>query len=609
MKKQFMNDLQVIYDELQIRQSILNSYYNVLKSSHPESKLLVDDFLKIVGLKSNKENTLVALNRVINLREDSLSEALKKLNLTETEIFHKKEQAYLFVSRFYIDRFESFMIWMREKSLLNEFYWTIIQGVHAIGIAMSGWQSSWTSHIINGVNRELFQLFNGDEGKIFQKLQNESLLDLNQYNSIGDRCYSVLIKDHNGNYKSISYKEAFSDEVNNIVDTLDIVIDSLSEKVDTVFNQKEYWIDYLKALKNAFNHIDKDELIEYWAKVDECWMAITSPIQLGHPLEYYEDHYRKAVALEWDLRIVNPSLNSNSNTKDNIKKFSLSMAENMGEDAVRIIKNNIIQIDKVQLYIGRPMFFYGAEFNGLFSAQVVPNDEFVSTKLGKKIFAYSDFVLDSKRAKPTMKLSVEFFGEEFILNQKEFTSIETDLWHKIYDITTIGHEFGHILWIDNNTESSMNKSGQFKNIEEFKATVGGLMAFFINDKKSFREYIINDIVTRAVGLMAWREVGEVQPYYCEGLIHLDILFESKVITFDKTIKIDYSKYKKMRKLYSKAYIKLVNHYIDKKDANIYLSDYAFKYNGIYLPKNEMVRYFVEKYYERYQEIGQVTVDV
>ncbi len=30
------------------------------------------------------------------------------------------------------------------------------------------------------------------------------------------------------------------------------------------------------------------------------------------------------------------------------------------------------------------MIFYGAELKGLFSAQVVPNDEFVSSKAGKK---------------------------------------------------------------------------------------------------------------------------------------------------------------------------------------------------------------------------------
>ena len=34
-------------------------------------------------------------------------------------------------------------------------------------------------------------------------------------------------------------------------------------------------------------------------------------------------------------------------------------------------------LNKVQLYLGRPALFFGAGFNGLFSAQVVPNDEIV----------------------------------------------------------------------------------------------------------------------------------------------------------------------------------------------------------------------------------------
>jgi hypothetical protein len=34
-------------------------------------------------------------------------------------------------------------------------------------------------------------------------------------------------------------------------------------------------------------------------------MSIKTPFQISHPLEYYEDKYRKAVAPEWDLRIDN----------------------------------------------------------------------------------------------------------------------------------------------------------------------------------------------------------------------------------------------------------------------------------------------------------------
>jgi len=611
MQNKFMNDLQVIYEELTLRQSILNNYFTLLEKPHSKAQELVEEFLDVLDLKYNSENILASLNRIINLREDSLNEILKKSGFTQSEIIEKQEEAYLFVSHFHIGEFERFIIWMKDNRLLNDFYWTIIEGIHAIGISMSGWQSAWTSHIIHGVNRDLYQLFNGDEEKIFKKLEDEQLLDLDSTNLVGDRCYSVLKRDHDGTYNSVSYADAFKEEVANIVETIDILVESLEIQEDIVFNQKNEWQKYFIALKKAFGHTKTDELIGYWAKVDEAWMAITSPIQPGHPLEYYEDHYRKAVALEWDLRIINPNMQNSVKIGDNIKKFVSKLSNNiLHPDAVRIINNNIKQIDKTQLYIGRPIFYYGAEFNGLFSAQVVPNDESVSAKLGKKIFAYPDFVKESKESKPIMQISVEFLGVEFIRAQKEFIHKSPQIWYKIYNISTIGHEFGHMLWMDRDTENSMNKSGQFKNIEEFKATAGGLMAFFENEEESLKNHIIDDVVSRAISLMSWREVGEVLPYYCEGIIHLDILFESRLLEFiNNKITINYDKYDEMKELYYSAYNKLAKHYLDKKDANIYLSDYAFKYNGIYLPQDDTVRNFVEKYYQRYKDIGQLTISI
>jgi len=107
--------------------------------------------------------------------------------------------------------------------------------------------------------------------------------------------------------------------------------------------------------------------------------------------------------------------------------------------------------------------------------------------------------------------------------------------------------------------------------------------------------------------MAWREVGEVLPYYCEGLIHLDILFGSGIITYDGQIKIDYSKYDAMKEAYITAYKDLAKNYLKKVDASEYLAQYAVKNEGIYLPKNEKIKSFVEHYYARYKEIGQQTV--
>jgi len=601
-----MEDLQAIYDELQRRQAELNAYYELLGKGHDRASETVDAFLSLIDIPRDDDTTMAALTRIVNLREDALEQVLEKSGCAAEEIRVKKELAYGFVSTMYISRHESFIAWVEEKQLLTPFYRSLILGVHYVGVAMSVWQSHWTDHILHSVNLELSEMFNGDDAKVFEMLQSESLLDKDESGNIGDRSYSVLKKE-DSSYKSIAYAEAFPKEVREVTTALEQLIALLNQHQDDVFDQKAEWTAYFTALKIAFGHTNTDELIGKWAEVDRRWMAVTTPLQVGHPLEYYEDHYRKAVALEWDLRIINPKLQEGSNTRSNIKLFAYEMAKEFGEEALHTMSKNLLQVDETQLYIGQPVLYYGAEFNGLFSAQVVPNDEEVSAELGKKIFAYADFVMESKKSKPTMRLSVETMGEDFVKKQKALLENDPELWHELYDISTVGHEYGHILWIDADTETKMNASGQFKNIEEFKATTGGLMAFFINEKEALKNHIIDDVVGRAVGLMAWREVGEVLPYYCEGLIHLDILFSSGVIFYDGKINIDYSKYDAMKQHFQEAYRALAQSYLKKEDANVYLSRYASKEEGVYLPVKSEIRSFVEHYYRRYKEIGQQTV--
>ncbi len=603
MRQKFMQDLQIIYDELQARQALLNSYYELLDGGHKQADLVVDAFLSLIDIPRDDDSTMASLTRIVNLREDALEQVLQKLGLSEEEIVVKKELAYGFVSSMYITRHESLINWIEQNKLLTPFYRSLIFGVHFVGIALSVWQSSWTHHIINGINRDLTSKFGGDDSRVFEMLQEQNLLDLDKNDNVGDRCYSVLTKNKDDEYQSVAYAKAFPKEVEKVVIALEQLIALLNQHEDEVYNQKREWIEYFDALKDAFGHTIPNELISKWADVDRAWMSITTPLQVGHPLEYYEDHYRKAVALEWDLRIINPKLQEGSDTRANIKTFALAMAGEFGSNAEATMDKNLKQVDETQLYIAQPILYYGAEFNGLFSAQVVPNDEEISHELGKKIFAYSDFVMESKKSKPIMRLSVETMGEKFVKIQRKLIKESPKLWQEIYDISTIGHEFGHILWIDADTESSMNGTGAFKNIEEFKATAGGLMAFFANEREELREEIVNDVVSRAVGLMAWREVGEVLPYYCEGLIHLDILFSSQIISYSDKIEIDYSRYNDMKELYQKAYRDLVKHYLDKEDASKYLSKYTIK-QDIYLPIKEDIREFVENYYKRYKEIGQ-----
>ena len=607
-KQEFMKDLQTIYDELQVRQAELNAYYDLMDKNkgHEKAEKLIKFFLTMLNIPRDDEGYMAGLTRLVSLREDALEQVMKKNGFDEKKIQKKKEVAYGFVHDFHTQRHESFIQWIEHEQLLTPFYRSLMYGVHYVGVFMTMWQSDWTRHILHSVNLQLSEMFNGDDAKVFEMLQGESLLDMDESGCVGDRCYSVLQKEDSG-YKSVAYAEAFPKHIKNVTDALSQLIKRLEIEVDDVFNQKEEWIAYFTAIQDAFSHKIPDELIGKWAEVDRKWMAVKTPLQVGHPLEYYEDHYRKAVALEWDLRIVNPALQESSPTRENIKNFASAMAEGFAGDAQKIMAKNLTQVDETQLYIGQPILYYAAEFNGLFSAQVVPNDEQVSAELGKKIFAYADFVMESKKSKPIMKLSVETMGKDFVKAQRELIDTNPKLWHEIYDISTIGHEYGHILWIDTDTENKMNGTGQFKNIEEFKATSGGLMAFFHNEREELKKHVVDDVVARAVGLMAWREVGEVLPYYCEGLIHLDILFSSGIVTYDKEIKIDYSKYDTMKETYQNAYKNLAENYLQKVDASEYLGKYTVKNEGIYLPKNENIKLFVEHYYGRYKEIGQQTV--
>ena len=610
MKKQFFDDLDKIYLIIKQNQKEISTYYDILEGKGDEKKeQFINDFLQQVGLDLSSENQMSAISRLVSLRDDSLSQALKKQGFNEEEVIAKKEEAYLWVSAFHLNIHENLVNMIEKEELLTPFYRAVFRGVHEVGKTFTVWQSRWTAHIIDGINRDLYHLFNGDEEKIFEMLNNYDLHDKGHDGNKGDRSYSVLVKQKDESFKSLAYADAFTKEVTATLLALAEFKNTLLELEDEVFGQKESHINYLQAIIEALAEKDTTKLIPKWADVDRKWMKITAPLQIGHPLEYYEDHYKKAVALEWDLRIVNPQNNAGA-----VKEHIGTMYHDVFNDIEDQVPNSRVIYDtslksaqKVQLYLGRPALYYGAEFCGLFSAQVVPNDELITKEEGKKIFAFADNVLEGTRAKPFMKIQSEVLPEEFLNQSREIIFKKPDLWYDVYNITTIGHEYGHILWLDNDTETLMNKTGNFKNIEEFKATTGGQMAFFYNEVEALKHHVLNDTVKRAIGLIAWKETGEVAPYYCEGLIHLHGLFESGVLKFTNKLEIDMSDeaYERAKAWYINTYKELALHYLNKKDATEFLHRYAQKDGKYFMPVNDNVKYFVNYYWGLHQEMGQI----
>lgn len=111
--------------------------------------------------------------------------------------------------------------------------------------------------------------------------------------------------------------------------------------------------------------------------------------------------------------------------------------------------------------------------------------------------------------------------------------------------------------------------------------------------------------------MAWREMTERIPYYCECLIHLDLLFRSGVVSMNIegkiTMHLDDASYEKLKELALEAYKKLALTYINKEDASNFLYTFVVREDGVFLPKDPTVRVFVESYYKRYKEIGNQVV--
>lgn len=583
------------------RKAKINALYEeVLQTGVLKDELL--NAFNISTLKQDKTAILAILRRFVDLKEENLVEEFKKAGFSQEKIIHLKHQIYDEVRKFYEKEHKALIKEIEKNKLLEDFFLELVKGIHNIGLVMNEFAKTWTKHIIETNNPALAKEFaNLDEALAF--LRTHQLYQKDSNDEICERSYGALIR-LDGKWKFLPYALVFEKEVLKLKKAFDEMLEMLEKtaKKDEHFA----YIEYLKKLQLAFCEKDNDKVIQRWQEAEFAWLKVKSPLQVGHPLEYYEDSYTHAVALEWDLRLNDESEFNKQSFNAQIKE-SFEFVCNEIELKDRNLHQEVLDnLNKTQLYICMPMLYYGAELNGLFSAQVVPNDEFVSARAGKKIFAFLNFVYENAKTKPFMRLASEVFDEEFLDYGREILFCKEKIWKKVYEVSTIGHEFGHIFFIAKNSEKLMNESGVFKNIEEFKATTGGLVNFFLHEEKELIMPVFHELIKRAVTLIAWQRVEEVKPYYTEGLIHLHLLFESGVFDFkNQHLSVNFSKkaYEEWKKVVLKTYFSLAKHYSNKKDAKEFLEQFCLFENEIFLPKQEKCKNFVKFYYELYEKIG------
>jgi len=630
---------------IELQNKIFSEVKNLWEISEQgnKSNLILDNFLDELNMKKTPENRFIAYSRISELRVEPLELYLKNIweiidennkqskikipnKLSDNRIVMDK--AYNYVKRIYEDLWEKFIyelekdmnsspLWKgiigefktsEKNTLVNDFELAIFKWVLSVWKAFNNFMPVWENAIIKQ-NEILDKKFEWNSEKIMEFLREKNLLEVDEKWQETDRAYSVIKW-----WKIISYFEAFGSEVNSIIVALQDFIENLESVAPCSWEgvriqERGFVINYLTAIKEAFEEKDCSKLLSKWQKVDEAWMWIKWPIQISHPLEFYEDKYRKAVAPEWDLRILDTET-LDSKVKKNISEMYEKIYDELGRDkykeSYKFSKDNF---NRVQLYVSEPVLYFGSELNWMFSAQVVPNDEVISERFWKKIFAFPKMVLESKKKAPLMKLTKEVL-EENLLNDYLKILDQDKLYFEIYDIETIGHEFWHTLWLTKDTETLMNKkTWNFKNIEEFKATAWGLVSYFMWEKKDniFDENIIIMHLVRCIWLLKYREVAEVLPYYNESLIHLEIMFEVWIFEIKNNkivLKFREDNFEKLSKNYIKHYIKLINIYLEKIDAWEFLFDYVVSdklWNNI--PKNKNLREFVEYYYDLYKKIG------
>ena len=124
-----------------------------------------------------------------------------------------------------------------------------------------------------------------------------------------------------------------------------------------------------------------------WQDAERAWMECKGDIQIGHPLEYYEDAYTHAVALEWDTRLKDSSYKVDETAlKEQIKASFLDIYKEVCSDKnsdKNIQKSNekmrslvLNNIEKTQLYISNPFIYYGADFNFSYGYNLLNGESF-----------------------------------------------------------------------------------------------------------------------------------------------------------------------------------------------------------------------------------------
>jgi hypothetical protein len=167
----------------------------------------------------------------------------------------------------------------------------------------------------------------------------------------------ALDSNNSSTYRRATLRGIFVDEVDTVLQSLERLTGEIITHTDTLFDQRESYINYIAALTEALANMDPDLSIPLWQQVDVQWMSITGPIQMVHPFESYLDNLRSTVGLQFDVRMKLPNAGV-SQVRDTMEQMVLAVARDFPE----------ISPHQIALWIGglnkKTVYFVGLPIHG-----------------------------------------------------------------------------------------------------------------------------------------------------------------------------------------------------------------------------------------------------
>ena len=163
-KDMFIKDIKTIYTYISKQKYNINQLFTHLEKNNISKLTIIDKLASKLDLEKNIDDKvrLALINRIVNLRDDSLIQILKNSDKSNKEIVDIKEKAYNFVKDFWHNQHQDIINFINENNLLTPFYRKIFEGVYNVGIKMSNLHISWNRHIIENINKELIKKFDNN---------------------------------------------------------------------------------------------------------------------------------------------------------------------------------------------------------------------------------------------------------------------------------------------------------------------------------------------------------------------------------------------------------------------------------------------------------------